>query len=112
MTAPIVKTYPRGALVRISVAFTANDDDITPTDPTTVTAKTFTPDLIEAAFVFGTDAEVINADPVDPLADIVGKYYMDVNANEAGTWHYRWEGTGTAQAVAERTFKVSPSVFA
>ncbi len=111
MTAPIVNTYKRGSLVRISVTFTANDDDRTPTDPTTVTAKTFDPELNEAAFVYLADAAVIRGDPVDPLADATGRYYMDVDANLAGDWLYRWEGTGAAQAVDERKFKVSTSVF-
>jgi hypothetical protein len=40
-----------------------------------------------------------------------GNYHVDVNADESGTWFYRFESTGTGQAADEGTFEVSESHF-
>lgn len=40
-----------------------------------------------------------------------GRYYIDVDAAEAGTWYYRFESAGEGQAAEELPFVVKESQF-
>lgn len=94
-------TFDIGDLVRLSAAFSVNQQD---TDPTTLTLKILTPNGVEASHVYGTDLAVVK--------DAVGHFHFDLNVTMAGAHYYRWQGTGNAQAALEGSFYVQPSQFA
>ena len=93
--------YDKGDLVRVSVAFT--DLAGAAVDPTAVTVRVKPPTGTLVVWVYGTDAEVVK--------DATGAYHADVDIDETGSWYFRWEGTGAAQAAAERLFTVRGSAF-
>ena len=94
-------TYDVGDLVRCVGVFA--DSEAAAIDPTTVTFKVREPSGDVVAYVYSTDAEVVR--------DGEGNYHVDVSATEAGTWHYRYESTGTGQAAGENEFEVRVSAF-
>ncbi len=54
--------------------------------------------------VYGTDAELVKS--------ATGVYHVDVDADEAGIWRYRFEsGSGVGQAATEGHFKVRNSYY-
>lgn len=102
MAVRVTLTFPKGAVVRIDAEFT--DEAGVAIDPTAVRARYKPASSVEVTLVYGADVRVVR--------DGVGLYHVDLEANEAGTWTYRWEGAGVAQAVAEARFKIDASVFA
>ena len=86
-----------GDLVRVSATFkdAETEDEL---DPTEVSLSVCTPDGEVVTYVYDTDAEVVKED--------VGMYYADLDANQTGTWFYRWWSTGTGQASEEGRFTV------
>ncbi len=48
---------------------------------------------------------------VELVRDSMGKYHVEINANAAGFWHYRYESTGDGQAAFEGRFAVDRSNF-
>lgn len=101
MAVRVTLTFPKGAVVRIDAEFT--DEAGAAVDPTTVRARYKAPTSAEVALDYGVDVRVVR--------DGVGLYHVDLEAAESGTWSYRWEGTGVAQAVAEARFKIETSAF-
>lgn len=97
----LATTHARGQVVRAAVVFTDSGGD--EVDPTGVTARIKPPSGSTLVYVHGTDAELVK--------DEVGEYHVDVDANLAGTWYVRFEGTGTYQAAAEHSFKVAVGAF-
>jgi hypothetical protein len=98
----MINTYVRGTLVRCSVLFeNAAGTDV---DPTTVTFRFKTPAGATTSWVHGVDGGLVK--------DATGAYHADVDANDEGAWHYRWEGTGANQAAAEGQFTVIGGAFA
>lgn len=102
MAVRVTLTFPKGAVVRLEAEFTTEDG--APVDPTAVSVRTRTPAGVESVLVFGASPVLIR--------DGVGLFHADIAVGEVGTWAYRWEGTGTAQAVAEARFKVDAGAFA
>jgi uncharacterized protein YfaS (alpha-2-macroglobulin family) len=94
-------TYDKGDSVRCSATFQNSSDAAI--DPTTVTFKYKDPSGNLATLIYGTDVTVVK--------DSTGHYHVDVNADQSGTWHYRFESTGTGQAADEGTFEVAESDF-
>lgn len=92
-------TYDINDRVRLSVTFTVSS---TPTDPTTVTLKVEDPSGNEATYTYAL-AQVTRDD--------TGDYHYDLTLDEAGSWAYRWEGTGTVTAAYEATMFVKASRF-
>jgi hypothetical protein len=98
-----------GDLVRVA-SFEYDDDGVaiattgfqdlagTLLDPTVVKLSFKTPAGVTTTYIYGTDAQLVKVS--------TGKYYVDLNANAAGTWYYRWWATGTGQAAEERQFVV------
>lgn len=72
-------------------------------DPTTVRFRYRRDAGAITTLVYGTDPEVVK--------DGTGRYHVELDLNAAGTWHYRFEGTGTHQAAAERSLTVRASSF-
>ena len=90
-----INAYVRGQLVRVAAVFTNSAG--TAVDPTTVTVRVRAPS--------GT--------VTTPAAtkDSVGNYHVDIDANTEGTWHYRFEGTGSNQGASEHQFVIENGVF-
>ena len=87
--------YAVGDLIRVSAIFMTNNVD---TDPATVTLKHKDPGGTATTWVYLTDAQVVK--------DSTGNYHGDINVTTAGTWNFRWEGTGTIQGVGQSNFTV------
>ena len=100
MALRVTLTFPYGTVVRMSAEFT--DVEGLPLDPTTVTLRYLPPGGAEVQLLYGASAMV---------KESTGSYRADVLADASGLWRYRWEGTGTAQAVDEATFKVAVNNF-
>lgn len=95
-------TYLVGNAARVSTRFrsVSTGADV---DPTTVTARIKNPNNVETAYVYGVDNEVVR--------DAAGYYHIDVPLTLAGTWRYRWEGTGANMAASEGALTVTASTF-
>lgn len=92
-------TYDIGDRLRIAASFVDEDDD--PTDPTTVTCKVCTPAGTTTTY---TGGQITHDGP--------GEYSLLVDITEAGTWSYRWVGTGTVVAAEDAQFTVEASLLA
>jgi hypothetical protein len=97
----LANTYDLGDLIRVSAAFASAGAAI---DPTAVTVKYRAPVAGTTTLVYGVDADLVKDD--------TGEYHVDIDADEEGTWYYRFESTGTGQAAAEGAFRVRVSSFA
>jgi hypothetical protein len=97
----VVFTY--GQLVRLACTF--EDADGVAVDPDEVIAKVKPPsgDVVEYT-VGASEPSIVN--------DAEGSYYLDIEADEVGLWHFRFESSGTGAAADEGRFKVAASEFA
>lgn len=95
-----LNTYDIGDIPRLSLALAVAG---VAQDPTTLRARVLDPDGTETIYVYGEDAELVRAG--------VGSYYLEVRAAMAGTYHYRFESTGTAEGTEEHAFFVRSSAF-
>lgn len=94
-------TYAKGQIVRCEGKFEVEATRVL-VDPATITFKAKSPTGVLTTYT--TPASQI-------IKDATGKYHVDVNANTAGVWTYRFESSGTYQAADERTFIVEASIF-
>jgi hypothetical protein len=94
-----VSLYALGALVRCSGAFTTAAGAAQ--DPGTVTFKSRDPSGNVTTLVYGVDSAVVKGS--------TGNYYVDVDADEAGIWYFRFAGTVSGQAAGEGQFRVDSS---
>ena len=92
----MANTYDVGDSVRCTGTWTTAAGAAV--DPTTVTFIYEDPSGNTTTLIYDTDAEVIKSD--------TGIYYVDVDADESGTWQTRWESTGTGKAAGEDEFFV------
>lgn len=92
--------YDKGDKIRCRASFYL---DGTLTDPAGIVFKFLDPDGTETSYTYGTDAELVK--------DSTGSYHVDVDGTTSGTWAYRWESTGGAQAADESEFYILRSVF-
>lgn len=88
--------YITGQLVRVDAAWT--DLSGNAIDPTAVMCTVTDPDGVGTTYTYGDGAEIVR--------DAVGSYHIDINADSAGYWRYRWYSTGTGQAAARGGFVV------
>lgn len=72
-------------------------------DPTTITFKIKSPTGTITTYTYITDEELVK--------ESTGRYYIIVEPDESGTWHYRFSGTGTIKAAGESRFTVKPTQF-
>lgn len=87
--------YDAGDLVRVSGAF--KDSAGTAIDPSVVKFKFKRPDTgAVTTYTYGTDSQLVK--------DSVGNYHVDVSADAAGAWRYRFYSTGTGQAAEQGQF--------
>lgn len=73
------------------------------TDPGTIVCKYVDPSGNVTTKTYGSDAEVVK--------DSTGRFHLDIDVDEAGTWTYRWNGTGAVVAAGEQTFVARETVF-
>jgi hypothetical protein len=93
-----INVYQKGDLIRISGVFKDLAGGLV--DPGTVALKVSKPSGAVLAYTFALGTVI---------KDSVGNYHRDENIDEAGSWRYRWESTGTGQAAEEGQFVVEPS---
>lgn len=96
--------YDKGDLIRCSAAFTISSTGAA-IDPTKVYFKVEDPSGNVTKYEYGKD------DQLKKETGSTGNYYVDVDGDESGTWHYRFWGIGMGQAAAEGSFMVSASEF-
>jgi uncharacterized protein YfaS (alpha-2-macroglobulin family) len=94
--------YDVGDEARLSVAFT-NAAAGTAVDPSAVALRVRAPDGTVTTYTYAL-AEVTR--------DSAGAYHRDIALTASGTWHWRWDGTGTNAASVEGGFQVRASNFA
>jgi len=94
-------TYDVGDLVRCTGTFTNAAE--TAVDPTAVVFMLRSPGGVEMTYTYGEDDELVR--------DATGVYHVDVDVDEEGSWHYRFESTGTGQAAEEARIYVAASMF-
>lgn len=96
------KQYDLGDSVRVTASFT-DPDTGDAVDPDTVGFKYKDPAGTVTTLTYGDGARIVK--------DSAGHYHVDVDANLAGRWYYRFYSTGAGQAATERSFTVRPSQF-
>lgn len=94
--------YDIGDQVRCSGTFT--DSAGNQQDPDAIYAKILDPSGNVASYQYGVDQQVVKAEQ--------GVYYIDVDCDESGWWHYRIYATGVGQSAGEQRFRVRESAFA
>lgn len=94
-------SFTLGELIRVSGTFTNSAG--TAADPTGVLFKYMNPEGTSIALVYGVDAALVK--------DSTGNYHIDVDANQTGTWRWRFYATGTGQTAEEGSFTVDESAF-
>lgn len=92
------RSYLVGNVARIEAQFLV--DPAIPTDPSTVTCSTKSPTGTVVTRVYGSSLIARNG---------AGAYHLDLVLTEAGTWIYRWTGTGVCTAAIEDSIVVVPS---
>ncbi len=93
-------SYIIGAVPKLAVIFRSESG--LAVEPTTVKFKYKTPSGVITTLTYGVDTE-IEKNPTTK------EYSIELPADEAGSWIYRWESTGNYQAAAEGRFIVMPS---
>lgn len=83
-------SYSVGDLVRISSVWTNAAGSAV--DPGTVLATYRNPAGTATTYTYGVDAELEK--------DSTGHYHVDINANAAGVWWYKFYSTGSGQAAS------------
>lgn len=89
--------YDVGDVVVLDCVFTVEDAE---TDPATVTLKVKPPTGSVETYTYA-------ASEITRVAE--GRFRRNVSATAAGTWHYRWIGTGDAAGAEEGSFWVRVS---
>lgn len=92
-----INIHDVGDRVRIAVEFRNLDGALA--DPSTVTVKHQDPSGNETSSTSSW------------TKDGTGRYHLDVDIDESGTWYYRWAGTGDLVAAGEGSFIVRPTQF-
>lgn len=71
------------------------------TDPSTLTLTITTPSAVQTVYTYGTDPEIIR--------DAVGKYHLDLQISESGTWVWEWFANSELNAADSGTIVTSES---
>ncbi len=97
--------YIVGQLVRLSAAFT--DAAGAAADPDTVTLR-HRPMSVPGATL---QTEIDPGEGTVIGRDGVGQYHADISMDDPGTYYWRWESTGDAQAAAQGSFSVGAALL-
>lgn len=84
--------YHVGDLIRASATFTSAAG--TAVDPTVVLAKYKDPGGVTVSLTYGA----VGSEAL--VRDSAGNYHVDIDADEAGFWQYRFYSTGTGRATS------------
>lgn len=95
--------YDKNDTVRFILRITDPTDADTPVDPSGLTFKTKNPSAATSTYTYGTDAALVK--------DSTGNYHIDLQLATAGTWHYRWDATGSFAGAQEGSIVVNTSQF-
>jgi hypothetical protein len=90
-------TWDLGDKVRVSAPFTLVSSGGA-VDPDVVKLSVQPPSGTVTTYTYGVGATIVK--------DSAGNYHADIDANEEGTWYYRWFSTGNGQAAKEMRFVV------
>jgi len=85
-----------GNMMRVSASFL--DAQKVLNDPDHIFFDLETPDAQVTTYEYGVDTNIIKAS--------VGKYYIDIPLDAAGTYNYYFYSTGVGQAAAQGSFIV------
>ena len=96
-----IKTYDIGDLIRLRGSFANLDGDSV--DPTNVAISYRRETGSITTKTYPDDDEIVRTE--------AGEFYMDIEVDDDGVWHYRVAGTGAVISAAERQFNVRPSNF-
>lgn len=99
----IVETYDKGDEIRLRGEFT--DIAGNHVDPTAVFVITVDPSDNETLYTYGGSG----ANDSSLIKESEGIYNCLVDADESGTWHYRFYSTGTRQGAGEHKFVIRSS---
>lgn len=69
------------------------------------------PDTIVCKYQDPSGAETTVTYPTSIVKSSTGRYYLDIDITAAGTWYYRWVGTGAVVAAGEQSFVVRETQF-
>jgi hypothetical protein len=97
----MANAYDLGDVVQLTGTFTDPLDDDAAIDPTKVYCTIREPDGTATTYEYGLDAEINKSS--------TGIYTMNVDADSAGVWYYRWWSTGNGKAAEEDAFRVAPA---
>lgn len=95
-----VNTYEQGNLIRLTGSFidVSTGNAI---DPSIVKFRVKAPDGAMTEYRYGTNAELVK--------DSTGNYHVDLPADQAGRYTYRFFSTGTGMAARDKVFVVTPA---
>lgn len=93
-----INTYDVGDVARVTGNFYDASDNFA--DPAALSFVFKDPSGNSVTYVFGTDAELVKS--------ATGVYYVDVDCDEVGDFHYRWVATGSGQGSEIGQFAVRP----
>lgn len=91
-------TYDIGDVVRLAGAWTDPLDGDAAIDPTEVYCTVRDPSGNLTTYEYGVDAGLTKASE--------GNYYLDLDADESGIWHYRFHSAGNGKAAEEKSFTI------
>jgi hypothetical protein len=94
-----VNSYAKGSTVRFACTFQVAGVD---TDPTAVTLRVKDPAGTTTVYTYALG---------QLTKDATGIYSMALLLSTAGTWYYRWEGTGAAAGADEDSLNVETGAF-
>ena len=100
---PQVSRYDIGDLARAVASFVGTDG-VTPANPSQVHFLLMNPLGTVSTYVYGAAGASI-------LLVGTAAYARDFTITTAGSWFYRWEGTGAVQAADEWSLLAAPSKF-
>jgi hypothetical protein len=95
----MANVYTLGELVRLTATFTDPFNSDLTIDPEEVSALLRKPSGVEATYLYGTDPALKRLSR--------GVYYLEVSANQTGTWYYQFLSSGEGQAADDDSFTVS-----
>lgn len=92
-----INVHKKGALARVDASF--RDVDGALVDPSTVSCRVTKPS--------GTPLQTTSTyNPGTIVRESEGVYYLDVDVDVGGEWHYVWISTGNGQATEHGVFMV------
>ena len=94
----MANTYDLGDVVRLTGTWTDPLNSDAALDPTAVNLSIRNPAGTVTTYVYGDDAELVKSS--------TGVYYLDLDLDTAGIWHYRFFSTGTGKAAEEEYLTV------